>query len=116
MFYEIRNIKPCYQGLMLRFSCNDPNQRYYLNGMWTCGSSELLSPKGLRIKILIVTSSRIVTTIRSNFNRARTLVGVPSKEVVPLTFPPHIFSVQGKSGACYITGQWGRVQNKIKET
>ena len=22
---------------MLRFSRNDPNQRYYLNGMWTCG-------------------------------------------------------------------------------
>ena len=52
---------------MLRFSRNDPNQRYYLNGMWTCGppvkiinlisSNEkvalytgLLSPKGLRIK------------------------------------------------------------------
>ena len=32
-----------------------------------------------------------------------------------LTFPP-IFSVQVKFGACYITGQCGRVQNKIKET
>ena len=30
------------QGLMLRFSCNDPNQRYYLNGMWTCGPSVLI--------------------------------------------------------------------------
>ena len=30
--------------------------------------------------------------------------------------PPHIFSIQVKSGACYITGQWGRVHNKIKET
>ena len=27
----------------------------------------------------------------------------------------HIFSVKVKSGACYITGQWGRVQNKRKE-
>ena len=25
------------------------------------------------------------------------------------------FSVQVKSGTCYITGQWGRVQNKIKK-
>ena len=63
----MRNIKPRYQGLMLSFSRNDPNQRYYLNGMWTCGppvmivnflsSNEkaalytgLLTPKGLRIK------------------------------------------------------------------
>ena len=37
MFYQIRNIKPRYQGLMLRFSCIDRNQRYYLNGVWTCG-------------------------------------------------------------------------------
>ena len=33
-----------------------------------------------------------------------------------LTLPPHTFSVQVKSGAGYIKGQWGRVQNKIKET
>ena len=63
----MRNIKPRYQGLMLRFSRNDPNQRYYLNGMWACGppvkivnflsSNEkvalytgLLTLKGLRIK------------------------------------------------------------------
>ena len=25
------------------------------------------------------------------------------------------FSVQVKSGACYFTGQWGRVQNEVKE-
>ena len=37
-------------------------------------------------------------------------------EGVHLTLPPHIVSVQVKSGAYYITGQWGRVQNKIKET
>ena len=37
-------------------------------------------------------------------------------EGVHLTLPPHIFSVQVKSGACYITGEWGQVQNKIKET
>ena len=35
---------------------------------------------------------------------------------VHLTLPPHIFSIQVKSGACYITGQWERVRNKIKET
>ena len=51
---------------MLSFIHNDPNQRYYLNGMWTCGppvmivnflsSNEkaalytgLLTPKGFRI-------------------------------------------------------------------
>ena len=34
---NFRNIKPHYQGLMLSFSCNDPDKRYYLNGMWTCG-------------------------------------------------------------------------------
>ena len=39
-----------------------------------------------------------------------------SVEGVYLTLPPHIFSVQVKSRACYITGQWERVQNKIKET
>ena len=37
-------------------------------------------------------------------------------EGVHLTLPPHIFSVQVKSRACWITGQWGRAQNKIKET
>ena len=35
-------------------------------------------------------------------------------EVVHLTFPLHVSSVQVKSEACYITGQWGRVQNEIK--
>ena len=34
--------KPWYQGFMLRFSCNDPKQRYYLNGIWTCGPSVLI--------------------------------------------------------------------------
>ena len=33
-------------------------------------------------------------------------------EVVHLTFPHHIISVQENSGAYYITGQWERVQNK----
>ena len=28
----------------------------------------------------------------------------------------YIYSVKLKPGACYITGQWGRFQNKIKET
>ena len=37
-------------------------------------------------------------------------------EGVHLTLTPHIFFVQVKSGACYITGQWWRVQNEIKET
>ena len=36
-------------------------------------------------------------------------------EGVHLTLPPHIFSVQVKFGAWYITGQWGQAQNK-KET
>ena len=36
-------------------------------------------------------------------------------EGVHLTLPPHILSVQVKPGAGYITGQWGRVQNKIEE-
>ena len=36
-------------------------------------------------------------------------------EDVHLTLPRHIFSVQVKSGACYITGQWEQDQNKIKE-
>ena len=33
-----------------------------------------------------------------------------------LYFTLLIFSVQVKSRACYITDQWGRVQNNIKET
>ena len=37
-------------------------------------------------------------------------------EGVHLTLPPHIFSVQVKSGAYYITGQWVRVKNKIKKS
>ena len=36
-------------------------------------------------------------------------------EGVHLTLPPNIFSAQVKSGACYITGQWGWVQNKKKK-
>ena len=35
LFYQIRNIKPRYQVLIIRFNFNNPNQRYYLNGMWT---------------------------------------------------------------------------------
>ena len=37
----------------------------------------------------------------------------PIRKVVHLTLPPHAFSILLKFGACYITGQWGRVQNKI---
>ena len=37
-------------------------------------------------------------------------------EGVHLTLTLHFFSVQVKSGTCYITGQWGRAQNEIKET
>ena len=33
-----------------------------------------------------------------------------------LAFPSHNFSVPVKFGACYITGQWGRVQNKTNIT
>ena len=33
----MRNIKPLNQDLTLSFSRNDPNQQYYLNGMWTFG-------------------------------------------------------------------------------
>ena len=34
---NLRNIKPRSQGLKLSYSRNDPNKRYYFNGMWTCG-------------------------------------------------------------------------------
>ena len=51
------------------------------------------------------------TLIWNNFN-----FGNQIYEGVHLTLPPHIFSIQVKSGACYITGQWERVRNKIKET
>ena len=50
-----------------------------------------------------------ISILRINFSMTQT-------EGVNLTLPPHIFSVQVKSGACYITGKWERVQNKIKET
>ena len=39
-----------------------------------------------------------------------------TKEGVHLTLPPHIFSVQEKSAAFYITGQSGRAQDTTKET
>ena len=67
LLYQTRNKKPRYQGFMLSFSCNDPNQWYYLNRMWRRGppvmifsflsSNEkvalytgLLTPKRLRSK------------------------------------------------------------------
>ena len=51
------------------------------------------------------------TLIWNKFN-----FGYQIYEGVHLTLPSHIFSIQVKSGACYITGQWERVRNKIKET
>ena len=39
----------------------------------------------------------------------------PSKGV-HLTLRTHIFSIKLKSGACFITGQWGRFQNETKES
>ena len=42
-----------------------------------------------------------------HFNRARTSVGVPSRKIVHLTFPPLIFSVQVKSEVSSITDQSG---------
>ena len=51
------------------------------------------------------------TLIWNNFN-----FGNQIYEGVHLTLPPHIFSIQVKSGARYVTGQWERVQNKLKET
>ena len=35
-------------------------------------------------------------------------------EVVHLTLPSDVFSVQVKFGACYIMGQYGQVRNKRK--
>ena len=89
MFDQIRNIKPRYQGLMSRFSRNDPNQRYYLNGMWTCEPPVMIVNFLLMKKLrftqacclprdleLNINSSRFEllqrTTIHSNFNRATT--------------------------------------------
>ena len=51
-----------------------------------------------------------------HFNFLLTYSHYTVKEGVHLTLPTHIFSVQIKSGAYYITGEWGRAQNKIKET
>ena len=51
------------------------------------------------------------TLIWNKFN-----FGYQIYEGVHLTLPPHIFSIQVKSGARYVTGQWERVQNKLKET
>ena len=52
----------------------------------------------------------VLIRIRKNFEE----LFIAIRMVVHLTFPPHIFPVQVKSGACYITGQWGLAQNKIK--
>ena len=79
-----------------RFSNNDPNQQYYLNGICTCGPSVLILfqlfqsqfssneklyfakgccvPKGFKLKYYI-----IVAGSNCNFNRDRASVGVPSK-------------------------------------
>ena len=52
----------------------------------------------------------------SLFSVLSTAKMVPKKEGVHLTLPPHIFPSKWSHGACYITGQWGSVQSKIKET
>ena len=60
---------------------------------------------------------RIQSEYRKKRTRNNSVFGhFPRSEGVHLILPPHIFSVKLKSGACYITGQWGRFQNKIKET
>ena len=74
----MRNIKPRYQGLMLSFSRNDPNQRYYLNGMWTCGPPVMIvnflcSNEKVALYTVLLTPSDFKlnikrTTILSNFN------------------------------------------------
>ena len=49
-----------------------------------------------------------------DFSRKMFLMLYSVNEGVYLTSSSY-FSVKVKSGACYITGQWGRAQNKIKE-
>ena len=44
------------------------------------------------------------------------LISASYKEGVHLTEPLHISPVQVNSRAYYIISQWGRVQDKIKET
>ena len=63
-------------------------------------------------KILAAFIKTILETTTRNRNSNFLLVKTVEEEVVHLTFSRHIFSVQVKSGACYITGQWGRVEIK----
>ena len=49
---------------MLRFSRNEPNQRYYLNGMWTCGPPAMIVNFLSSIIIIII----IIIIISSLFN------------------------------------------------
>ena len=65
---------------------------------------------------LVAFIKMILETTARNRNSNSLLVKTVDEEVAHLTFFPHIFSVQVKSGACYIKGQWGRVQNKINVT
>ena len=64
---------------------------------------------GLEIQFRSVKCT-VLIRIRKNFEE----LFISIRMVVHLTFHPHIFFVQVKSGACYITGQWGLVQNKMK--
>ena len=62
-------------------------------------------------------SLRIQSEYRKTRTRNNSVFGNFSRsEGVHLTLPPHVFSVKLKFGACYITGQWGRFQNKTKKS
>ena len=62
-------------------------------------------------------SLRIQSEYRKIRTRNNSIFGQFSpSEGVHLKLPPPIFSVKLKCGACNVTGQWGRCQNKTKES
>ena len=88
-----------------------------------CGFKFLCVQLSKNIKICFLKKVFLVLILQSTcficitWKRKQTMEQQPPRacEGVHLTCLHIFFSVQVKSGACYITSQWGQVQNKIKK-
>ena len=69
--YKIRKIKPRYQGLILKFNSNDPNQRYYLNGMCTSNTHSQQFQQSHNISRITFTMFKVPTLSK---NKKKTIL------------------------------------------
>ena len=67
---------------MLSFIHNDPNQRYYLNGMWTCGPPVMIvNFLSSNEKVAVYsqgTSNQILIVTGSNCNSVQLFIAIPT--------------------------------------